>query len=110
MDGARRRVVVTGLGAVSPVGIGTAAVGVVVGLDAAQHSIARAALALEQTGPLGVDAYAVIQGMPNSAGALIAQAFGLKGAQFAVAAACASGATSLLTGWNLLRLGFVDAV
>jgi 3-oxoacyl-[acyl-carrier-protein] synthase II len=87
-----------------------ATIGVVVGLDAAQQSIARAALSLEQKGPLGVDAYAVIQGMPNSAGALVAQQFGLRGAQFAVAAACASGATSLLTAWNLLQLGFVDAV
>jgi 3-oxoacyl-[acyl-carrier-protein] synthase II len=86
-----------------------AAVGVVVGLDVAHESVRRAALGLERRGQLGVDSFAIVQALPGAASSLLAQTFGLRGAQFAVSGACASGALSLLHAWNLIQLGYVDA-
>jgi 3-oxoacyl-[acyl-carrier-protein] synthase II len=85
-------------------------VGVVVGLDVAHHSLHRAAAGLERSGQLGVDAFALVQALPNSACSLIAQTFGFRGAQYAVSGACASGVLALLHGWGLIQLGMVDAV
>jgi 3-oxoacyl-[acyl-carrier-protein] synthase II len=85
------------------------AIGVIAGVDVAHASISRAALGLARDGPLGVDAFALVQGLPNAGGALVAQAFGLRGAQHAVAGACASGVVSILQAANLIRLGHLDA-
>jgi 3-oxoacyl-[acyl-carrier-protein] synthase II len=85
------------------------AFGAVIGLDAPYHSIARAAVGFEQSGQIGVDAFAIVQSLPDTAGALVAHTFGLRGAQYAVSGACASGAVALLQAWNLIQLGYVDA-
>ena len=87
-----------------------AAVGVIVGFDVAHASIYRAVVGLERSGRLGVDAYALLQALPAMPGSLVAHHFGLRGAQHAVSAACASGAVSLLQARNLIELGYVDAV
>jgi 3-oxoacyl-[acyl-carrier-protein] synthase II len=85
------------------------AVAVVVGLDTAQVSLRKAALGLEREGQIGVDSYSLIQGLPDTAGSLVAHTWGLRGPQFALSAACASGVVSLLQAWNLIQLGYADA-
>ena len=52
-----------------------------------------------------MDAYAIVQGLPNGASGLVAQQAGLRGAHVAVSAACASGAVAVLQAANLIRLG-----
>jgi 3-oxoacyl-[acyl-carrier-protein] synthase II len=90
-------------------GLRPAAVGVVVGLDIAHDSVRRAALALERDGQIGVDAFALVQALPNSASSLVSQTFGFRGAQYALSGACASGVLALLHAWSLIQLGSVDA-
>ena len=85
------------------------AFGAVIGLDVPHQSVARAAVGFEREGQIGVDAFAIVQGLPDTAGALVAHTFGLRGAQYAVSGACASGAVALLQAWNLIQLGYVDA-
>jgi 3-oxoacyl-[acyl-carrier-protein] synthase II len=85
------------------------AFGAVIGLDVPYHSVARAAVGFEQSGQIGVDAFAIVQSLPDTAGALVAHTFGLRGAQYAVSGACASGAVALLQAWNMIQLGYVDA-
>jgi 3-oxoacyl-[acyl-carrier-protein] synthase II len=86
------------------------AFGVVIGLDVAYQSIVRASHGLERLGQLGVDVYALLQALPGTAPALVAHTFGLRGATNAVAASCASGAVALLQAWNMIQLGYVEAV
>lgn len=86
-----------------------AEVGVVAGVDVALASVGRTALALDRDGPLGVDAFAIVQGLPNGASGLVAQQMGLRGAHFALSAACASGAVAVLQAANLIRLGQLRA-
>jgi 3-oxoacyl-[acyl-carrier-protein] synthase II len=52
----------------------------------------------------------ILRCLPITAAAQVAHTFGLRGAQSAVSAACASGAVALLYAWNLIQLGYVDAV
>jgi 3-oxoacyl-[acyl-carrier-protein] synthase II len=85
------------------------AMGVVAGLDVAHASVSRAVLGMERHGVLGVDAFAIVQGLPNAASALVAHTFGLRGAHYALSAACASGVVAILQASNLIRLGYVDA-
>src|SRR5712691_4717559 len=85
------------------------AFGVVIGLDVPYQSVYRAAVGFERSGQIGVDATSIVQGLPDTAGALVAHTFGLRGAQYAVSGACASGAVALLQAWNLIQLGYVDA-
>jgi 3-oxoacyl-[acyl-carrier-protein] synthase II len=84
-------------------------IGIVIGCDGLSESINRAACGLQQDGPIGVDAFSLVQSLPNITAALIARTFGFRGAQHAVAAACASGALSILQAAHLIQLGYVDA-
>ncbi len=86
-----------------------AEVGVVAGVDVALASLGRTALALERDGPLGVNAFAIVQGLPNGASGLVAQQMELRGAHFALSGACASGAVAVLQAANLIRLGHLRA-
>jgi 3-oxoacyl-[acyl-carrier-protein] synthase II len=85
------------------------AVAVVVGLDVAQESLRRSALGLDRDGQLGVDSFALVQGLPDTAGSLVAHTWGFRGPLFALSAACASGVVCLLQAWNLIQLGYADA-
>ncbi len=85
-------------------------VGVVVGLDVAHPSLRKAAVGFERRGQIGVESFALVQALPDTAGALVAHTFGFRGPQFALSAACASGAVALLNAWNLIQLGYADAV
>ena len=80
-------------------------VAVVVGLDVGTGEPPKAALGLERDGQVGVDSSALVQGLPITAGSLVAHTFGFRGAQFALSAACASGVVALLQAWNLIQLG-----
>jgi 3-oxoacyl-[acyl-carrier-protein] synthase II len=84
--------------------------GVVIGFDVPLLSIHRAFGRYHDEGQLGVDALTILRCLPITAAAQVAHTFGLRGAQSAVSAACASGAVALLQAWNLIQLGYVDAV
>ena len=84
-------------------------VAVVIGLDVAHTSLRKAAVGFEQSGQIGVESFSLVQALPDTAGALIAHTFGFQGPQFALSAACASGAVALLHAWNLIQLGYADA-
>jgi 3-oxoacyl-[acyl-carrier-protein] synthase II len=83
--------------------------GVVAGVDVAAISLDRAAIALDRQGPLGVDAFAITQCLPNNASALVVRELGPRGAHMAVSAACASGAVAVHQAAILIRAGHLGA-
>jgi 3-oxoacyl-[acyl-carrier-protein] synthase II len=87
-----------------------ASVGVVAGVDVQHASVGRAALGMARDGRLGVDAYAIVQGLPACASGLVAHRHGLRGVQFAVSGACASGAVAILQAAAQIRLGYASAM
>jgi 3-oxoacyl-[acyl-carrier-protein] synthase II len=66
--------------------------------------------ALEQSGLKGLNPLAVPVMMPNAMAALLSLRFGCKGPCLTVATACASGATAIAEGVELLRRGAADLV
>ena len=84
-------------------------VAVVAGVDTALATTARIATGFHTQGQLGVDAYALVQALPNTASGLAARRLGIRGPHLALSAACAGGAVAALYGGGLIRLGEVDA-
>ena len=84
------------------------AVGIVAGIDSALETSRRISVGLHTHGTLGVDAYALVQALPNSASGLVARRLRLRGPHVALSAACAGGAVALLQAANLIRLGEAD--
>jgi 3-oxoacyl-[acyl-carrier-protein] synthase II len=66
--------------------------------------------ALLKGGPRRVSPFMVPRLMPNAVAAAIAMRFGLKGANFSVASACASGAHAIGEALQVLRQGRADVV